>query len=157
VSLIPSQVKGFINELSDLLSADDADFQTPGVVADPIRHEAAADPLAGRPNIAYMSLATADAAPAAGAGFLASTKQTLSNAATSVSSAVSSLVSKVTGGTSSDPAAKSASSAGGSSSSWMLWALLAGGAAAVYFAMKPKGKGGKSFLSKLGGKSSVKL
>lgn len=43
------------------------------------------------------------------------------------------------------------------SSSWLVYVFLAGAAAAVYFATKGKGGKGKSFISKLGGKSSVKL
>lgn len=155
MSLIPSKIKGVISDLSDILSADDADFETPPIVASGAYETLSGptDPLAGKPNVAVMNISPV----AEGSGVIASVKSSVSSAASSVSSAFSSLVSKVSGGTSSGPAAKSASSAGSPSSSWMIWALGAGVAAALYVAFKPKRKGGKSFLGKLGGKSSIKL
>jgi hypothetical protein len=151
VSVIPSQIKGFINELSDLLSADDADFQSPPIVVNTYQN-GSTDPLAGKPNVAELK-AEIDAATKP-SGILSSVQQTLSGAASSVSSAVSSLTSKLTGGTTSS-GAKAASSTGGGSS-WLVWVLVAGGGVLLYLGLAG-GKGKKSFFGKLGGKSSIKL
>ena len=135
--------------LADLLSAPDVEFISapdatpilnPPVGTDDTHALPVPGPV-GRPAVMPFSFSSA----------LASAGTAVSSATSSVSNSVKSLVSKVTGTSSSASGAKTAAPG----SSWMLYALLAGAAVVVFVVMR--GKKGGSILSKLGGKSGVKL